>query len=217
MNARLVSGSEDDEFPVTNGVKQECVLAPTLFSFLFSMMLLSAFKDSDPGIQITYRTERGIFNNQRLKAKTKVTKSLVRDLLYADDCSIVAYSEDDLQRLINSLSVVTKRLGLTISIKKTEVMFQPAKESTANMPEIKIEGKALNKVDSFTYLCSSLSSSNNLDGEVSIHIAKASASYGRLHQRVWNERGLKLETKCAVCRDVILTALLYGCESWTAY
>ena len=102
MNARLVSGSKGDELLVTNGVKQGCVLAPTLFSFLFSMILLSAFKDSDPGIQIMYRTDGGIFNTQRLKAKTKVTKSFVRDLLYADDCAIVAHSEDDLQRLTNS-------------------------------------------------------------------------------------------------------------------
>jgi len=123
MNARLVNGSENDEFPVTNGVKQGCVLAPTLFSFLFSMMLLSAFKDSDPGIQITYRTDGGILNTQRLKAKTKVTKSLVRDLLYADACAIVAHSEDDLQRLTDSLSAATKHFGLTINIKKTEVIF----------------------------------------------------------------------------------------------
>ncbi|KAL8563752.1 hypothetical protein ACOMHN_058268 [Nucella lapillus] len=57
----------------------------------------------------------------------------------------------------------------------------------------------------------------NLDKEISNRIAKASASYGRLHKRVWNERGLKLETKCAVYRAVVLTALLYGCESWTVY
>ncbi|KAL8601069.1 hypothetical protein ACOMHN_040770 [Nucella lapillus] len=217
MNARLVNGSENDEFPVTNRVKQGCVLAHTLFSFLFSMMLLSSFKDSDPGIQITYRTDGGILNTQRLKAKTKVTKSLVRDLLYADDCAIVAHLEDDLQRLTDSLSAATKHFGLTISIKKTEVIFQPSKGSTANMPEIKIDGKVLNNVDSFTYLGSSLSSSNSLDKEISNRIAKASASYGRLHKRVWNERGLKLETKCAVYRAVVLTALLYGCESWTVY
>ncbi|KAL8582730.1 hypothetical protein ACOMHN_051516 [Nucella lapillus] len=217
MNARLVNGSENDEFPVTNGVKQGCVLAPTLFSFLFSMKLLSAFKDSDPGIQITYRTDGGILNTQRLKAKTKVTKSLVRDLLYADDCAIVAHSEDDLQRLADSLSAATRHFGLTISIKKTEVIFQPSKGSTANMPEIKIDGKVLNNVDSFTYFGSSLSFSNSLDKEISNRIAKASASYGRLHKRVWNERGFKLETKCAVYRAVVLTALLYGCESWTVY
>ncbi|KAL8610626.1 hypothetical protein ACOMHN_006345 [Nucella lapillus] len=81
MNSRLVNCNKDYEYPVTSGVKQGCVLAPTLFSFLFSMMLLSAFKDSDPGIQITYRTDGGILNTQCLKARTKVAKSLIRDLL----------------------------------------------------------------------------------------------------------------------------------------
>ncbi|KAL8593603.1 hypothetical protein ACOMHN_039530 [Nucella lapillus] len=167
MNARLVNSSENDEFLDTNGVKQGCVLAPTLFSFLFSMMLLSAFNDSRPGIQITYRTDGAILNTQRLKAETKLTKSLVRGLLYADDCTIVAHSEDDLQRLTDFLSAATKRFGLTISIKKTEVIFQPSKGSTANMPEIKIDGKVINNVDSFTYLGSSLSFSNCLDREIS--------------------------------------------------
>ena len=79
------------------------------------------------------------------------------------------------------------------------------------MPEIKINSKALNNVDSFDYLGSSLSSSNSLDKEVSTNrITKARASYGRLHKQVWNERGLKLETKCVVYRAVVLSVLLYG-------
>lgn len=90
MEARLANGCENDEFPVTNGVKQGCVLASTLFSFILSVMLLSAFKESGPGIQITYRTDKRIFNKQRLKAKTKDTSALVRNLLYAGDCAIVA-------------------------------------------------------------------------------------------------------------------------------
>ena len=94
----------------------------------------------------------GIFNTQRLKAKTKVTSSLVRDLLYADDCGIVAHSEKDLQMLTYSLSEATKKFGLTISIKKTEVLFQPAKASAGSPPQIQIDGKVLSNVDSFTYL-----------------------------------------------------------------
>ena len=65
-------------------------------------LCLQRLRSTYPGIQIMYRTDGGIVNTQRLKAKTKVTKSLVRDLLYADDCAIVAHSEDDLQRLTNS-------------------------------------------------------------------------------------------------------------------
>jgi hypothetical protein len=47
MRAGLVNGKEKDGFHASNGVKQGCVLVPTLFSFLFSMMLLSAFWDTD--------------------------------------------------------------------------------------------------------------------------------------------------------------------------
>ena len=103
----------------------------------------------------------------------KVTKSLVRDLC-ADDCAVVAHLEDDLQRLADSRSAAIKRFGLTISIEKTKVMFQPAKKPRANMSEIKIDGMALNNVDFFAYLGSSLSSSDGLDNEVSNCIAKAS-------------------------------------------
>ena len=97
------------------------------------------------------------------------------------------------------------------------MLFQPARGSTASTPKIKIDGKILNCVDSFTYLGSSLSSSNSLDKEISTRIAKANASYGRLQKRVWCDRGLSIETKCAVYKAVVLSALLYGCESWTLY
>ncbi|KAL8620317.1 hypothetical protein ACOMHN_059917 [Nucella lapillus] len=56
------------------------------------------------------------------------------------------------------------------------------------MPEIKIDGKVLNNVDSFTYLGSSLSSSNRLDKEISNRIAKlrlCASDFGlRSHMRV---------------------------------
>ena len=42
-------GDESDPFPIKNGVKQGCVLAPTLFGIFFSMLLRSAFKDSSEG------------------------------------------------------------------------------------------------------------------------------------------------------------------------
>lgn len=42
-------------FPVSNGVQQGCVLAPTLFSLMFSAMLTDAFRDSEVGTSIGYR------------------------------------------------------------------------------------------------------------------------------------------------------------------
>ena len=75
----------------------------------------------------------------------------------------------------------------------------------------------MNNVENFTYLGSCLSSSGSLDKEISCRLAKASSAFGRLWTRVWHERGITQATKIAVYRAVVLTSLLYGCETWTCY
>ena len=63
MLARVQSDGEfSDPFPVTNRVKQGCVLASTLFSMMFSAMLTDAFQDDDNGIPIRYRFDGKLFN-----------------------------------------------------------------------------------------------------------------------------------------------------------
>ena len=60
MHARVQNDGEfSDPFPLTNGVKQGCVLASTLFSMMFSAMLTDAFQDGDNGIPIRYRGAGG--------------------------------------------------------------------------------------------------------------------------------------------------------------
>ena len=56
MLARVQNDGEySDPFTVTNGVKQGCVLASTLFSKTFSAMLTDAFQDDDNGTPFRYR------------------------------------------------------------------------------------------------------------------------------------------------------------------
>nr|VZI01897.1 unnamed protein product [Spirometra erinaceieuropaei] len=45
------NGAVSEAFAVTNGVKQGSVLAPTLFSLMFSAMLMEAYRDKRPGIR----------------------------------------------------------------------------------------------------------------------------------------------------------------------
>ncbi|BHF85237.1 hypothetical protein SprV_1002840000 [Sparganum proliferum] len=46
MIARVTdNGAVSEAFAVTNGVKQGCALAPTLFSLMFSAMLMDAYRD----------------------------------------------------------------------------------------------------------------------------------------------------------------------------
>ena len=106
---------------VTNGVKQGCVLVPTLFSVVFSAMLKTAFHDDTDSMVI--RTVGKLFNLRRLQARTNVTEERVRDFLFADDCAQNASSEDEMQRNMDKFSSACDAFGLTISKKKTEVMF----------------------------------------------------------------------------------------------
>ena len=60
-------------------------------------------------------------------------------------------------------------------------------------------------------------SAGNLDDEGLCRISRASQAFGRLHTRVWHERGISIKTKLSVYRAVVLPSLLYGCETWTCY
>ena len=89
------------------------------------MLLTYAFKDCDKGVHIRFRTTGSVFNLRRFNTKTKNFSSLIRELLYADDADFVSHSEEDLQEIMNLFSTAFDAFGLTISIKKTKVMFTP--------------------------------------------------------------------------------------------
>ena len=218
MTARVQDdGDYSEPFPVTNGVKQGCVLAPTLFSMMFSAMLNDAFRDGDIGVDFRYRTDGKLYNPRRLQAKTKVQEDTARDFLFADDCALNAGTQREMQESMDLFSKACNDFGLTISTKKTEVLHQQPPGTTYIEPTVTVNGQKLAVADKFVYLGSTLSRSANIDEEVNYRIARASTAFGRLRERVWERRGLSLHTKLKVYRAVVLPSLLYASETWTVY
>ena len=120
MLARVqIYGEISDPFPVTNGVKQGCVLSPTLFSMMFSAMLTAAFQDGDNGIPIRYRFDGKFFNLRRLHAKSKVLTEVLDEFLFADDMAKFASTEEKMQKGVDQVSESCDNYDLTVSIKKT--------------------------------------------------------------------------------------------------
>ena len=207
------NGATSEAFPVSSGVKQGCVLAPTLFGVFFSMLLQYAFKDCSEGVYIHTRADGKLFNIARLRAKTKITEVLIREMLFAYDAALASHTEDGLQQLVTQFSHACKEFGFTISLKKTNVMAQ----GTDHPPAITIDGHVLKAVNDFTYLGSTISSSLTLETEISSRIAKAAKVMSKLHQRVWNNPSLTVKTKLRVCQASVLSTLLYSIEAWTPY
>ena len=206
-------GNLSSPFPVGSGVKQGCVLAPTLFGIFFSVVLRDAFEECEEGILLHTRSDGSLFNLSRLKAKTKIRKTMVRELLFADDAAFVSHSETGLQEMMDLFADSCSKFGLTISLTKTEVMGQ----GVAEAPNILLGQHNLKTVNEFTYLGTTISQAVSLDTELGRRIGKASGAMARLSERVWNNVKLRTTTKIAVYRACVLSTLLYGSESWTAY
>ena len=218
MTGQVLSGGEVSEpFNISNGVKQGCVLAPVLFNLFFTCVLNHAIKDLDLGVYLRYRLDGSLFDLRRLNSKTKVVEKIILEALFADDCALMAHKESDLQIIADKFAETSRLFGLTISLGKTEVLFQPAPASTTPPPSISIEGTQLKTVDDFRYLGSTISNDDSLDKEINVRICKASQALGRLRARVLSQHNIQLSTKLKVYRAVVITSLLYGCETWTVY
>ena len=150
---------------------------------------------------------------ERLLNLKMFTRTGVVNLVCAYAPTLCSTTEEALQRLIDRFALACDDFGLTISIKKTEVLGQ----GTTAPPNIRIGSQVLNAVERFQYLGSTISSNLSLEPEISSRIAKASAVMSKLHKRVWSNNNLTVNTKMQVYKACVLSTLLYSSESWTSY
>ena len=90
-----------ETFPVTSGVKQGCLLSPTLFN-LFINDLIKEIKQLSLGV--------------------KCGEILVALLMFADDIAIMAETEEDLQCMLNILHSWCESWQLHINTNKTKIV-----------------------------------------------------------------------------------------------
>ena len=87
-------------------------------------------------------------------------------------------------------------------------------ESSTNL--FYIENSVIESVTSFKYLGSTLSLDVSLTSEINNRIAKAASLFSHLKTKDWHNSNLTIKTKLTVYNAVILPALLYGAEAWSA-
>ena len=113
------NGTETGPFTIRTGVKQGCVIALTNFTVYLCAILFLVHDRVPHVVELDYWLDGRLFNLSCLKAKTKVMKTAVIDLQYADDCAILAHSAEELQTCLDLITEAYQSLGLAIKIRKT--------------------------------------------------------------------------------------------------
>ncbi|VDL91036.1 unnamed protein product [Schistocephalus solidus] len=211
------NGTVFEAFAVPNVVKQGCVLAPTLFSLMFSAMLMDAYCDERPGTRIAYQMDGPLLNQRWMRFHSRVSTVTIHELLFTDNCVLNATTEGYMRRSMDFFTAACENFGLCINTEKTVVMHQPPPNTYQKAARIYVNGTQLKSVDTFTYLSRNLSCSTKIDDEGTHRIAKASQAFGRMQYIVWNQRGLHLSSKLKIYEAVILPMLLCGIDTWKIY
>ncbi|BHF80046.1 hypothetical protein SprV_0702317000 [Sparganum proliferum] len=212
------NGAVSAAFAVTNGVKQGCVLAPTLFSLMFTVMLMDAYRDKRPGIRIAYRTDGHFLNQQRMRIDNHRSRTSLRRRLRPEHHLGRGHATEH-GRLLRRLRELRSGHQHAEDYGDASTAATQHSQSSANAPppQISVNGTQLQVVENFPYLGITLSRSTKINEEVARRISKASQAFGRLQSTVWNRHSLQLSTKLRMYKAVILPTLLYGAETWTLY
>ena len=212
----LVDGDLTEPFPVCHGVKQGCILAPTLFGLYLAAVLEASSDnvcDAQCGVYLRSRKDGKLFNLARLRAKSLCSEVCVQELLYADDSALVAQSLEDLQAMLDRF--VAASFNYQHQQNRGTL---PACPWHSTQGSWSIHSWRTNQICPKLHLLRCvISSDNSIDLEITRRIQSAASAFGALDARVWSQRGIKLATKCKVYRVFVLPCLLYSTETYTLY
>ena len=123
----------------------------------------------------------------------------------ADYAAILANTPNQAETLLHSLEWVAAGIGLYVNTHKTEYMCYNQMGDISTL-----DGTPLKLVDKFTYLGSSIASTEN---DIDTRLTKAWIAINRL-SIIWKS-DLTDKMKRSFFQAVVVSILLYGCTTWT--
>ena len=189
---KIQSPDGDTEyFDIVAGVLQGDTLAPYLFIICLDYVLRTSIdKIKENGFELTKK------RSWRYPATT------ITDANYA---AILANTPDQAETLLHSLERAAASIGLYVNAHKMEYMCS---NQTGDISTL--EGTPLKLVDKFTYLESSVESTEK---DIETRLTKVWTAINRL-SIIWKS-DLTDKMKCSFFQAAVTSILLYGCTTWT--
>ena len=92
-----------DWFQIGKGVRQGCILSPCLFNLYAEYIMRNAGLDE-------------------AQAGIKISRRNINNLIYADDTTLMAETEEELKSLLMKVKEESEKVGLKLNVQKTKIM-----------------------------------------------------------------------------------------------
>ena len=145
---------------------------------------------------------------EEAQAGIKIAARNINNLRYADDTTLMAESEEELEILLMKVKEESQKVGLKLNSQKTKIM------ASGPITAWQIDGEAMETVTDFILGGSKITA----DGDYS-HEIKRCLLLGRKVMTnldsILKSRDITLPTKVHLVKAIVFPVVMYGCESWT--
>ena len=145
---------------------------------------------------------------EEAQAGIEIAGRNINDLRYADDTTLIAESEEELNSLLVKVIEDSEKAGLKLNIQKTKIM------ASGHITSWQIDGETVETAAGFIFGGSKITA----DG-VCNHAVKRCLLLGRKAIKnldsMLKSRDITLLTMVHLVKAMIFPIVMYGCESWT--
>jgi hypothetical protein len=135
-------------------------------------------------------------------------------LAYAHDVNLLGDHIDTINKNAVTFIDASKEVGLEENIEKTKYILVSRDQNADQIREIKIGNRSFENVSQFKYLGTTVTNQNLTEEEIKGRSNSGNARYHSV-QNVWSFRLLSKNVKDRIYETIILSVVLYGCETWS--